>query len=184
MLLTGNHSKGIESMIARMNIPNTLIKLELEWTGSPKDINEHFQAVVDKLVKATLITFLNLNLDFTRFNDEGCASIAQLLQSSKTVSSFFIEMSISRITDIGLSYIAFELPFIPLRELGLSLCKTKITDQGIISLSQTFRRTSSKLHYILLRIDGTFISDTGIMALIDALTCLRTLTKLVLSLGE
>eukprot|EP01017_Pseudomicrothorax_dubius_P044418 TRINITY_DN7500_c2_g1_i2.p1 TRINITY_DN7500_c2_g1~~TRINITY_DN7500_c2_g1_i2.p1 ORF type:complete len:187 (+),score=20.57 TRINITY_DN7500_c2_g1_i2:541-1101(+) len=134
--------------------------------------------------KVTSLTQLELNFGWSKLNDSGCAAVAHLLRSIPMITYFSFLAWKTEITDIGISYLASELPALPLQQLDLSFHCEGITDRGVEFLTESFRGVSPTIDDLHLSLEGTQVSDAGFIPLLQQFTNLPVLSYFSLSLEK
>eukprot|EP01017_Pseudomicrothorax_dubius_P030769 TRINITY_DN3863_c0_g1_i1.p1 TRINITY_DN3863_c0_g1~~TRINITY_DN3863_c0_g1_i1.p1 ORF type:complete len:363 (+),score=30.90 TRINITY_DN3863_c0_g1_i1:403-1491(+) len=170
----------IANKIPEMNKPKTRTDVEIFLPSFKLDIDETLVRLVELLTKITSMAEIKFNLMSTELTDEGCHSISKLIRTSKTITSIKILLYDTNITDEGVRHIAFMLPFPPLQVIYLNFSNTHITDEGIMSISESLRHISSRLKSFSLMINHTRVSDDGFIPVLDILSCISSLSELVL----
>eukprot|EP01017_Pseudomicrothorax_dubius_P008087 TRINITY_DN12626_c0_g1_i4.p1 TRINITY_DN12626_c0_g1~~TRINITY_DN12626_c0_g1_i4.p1 ORF type:complete len:155 (+),score=19.27 TRINITY_DN12626_c0_g1_i4:151-615(+) len=139
----------IAAKVPEMNVPCFRTNIEANWEGYGEDINERLIAFSKILAPVTtLVQIIFLLNETATLNDEGCATIADLLRNSPAVSTFHLHMFGASITDLGISFLASELSLLPLQEIEISFGSTQVTDRGLIYLSQALCHLSSQLNLL------------------------------------
>eukprot|EP01017_Pseudomicrothorax_dubius_P010242 TRINITY_DN13631_c0_g1_i1.p1 TRINITY_DN13631_c0_g1~~TRINITY_DN13631_c0_g1_i1.p1 ORF type:complete len:266 (-),score=11.40 TRINITY_DN13631_c0_g1_i1:253-1050(-) len=125
----------ISAKVQEMKTPYTRAKVCMNWYLLIGDVNSESKRLTEILVTVKSLVQVDISIERTNLNDEGCATLAQFLQKSKLLTHFSLTAWWTRITDKGLSCLTSELPYLPLQQLHLLLGKTFITDKGITLLS-------------------------------------------------
>eukprot|EP01017_Pseudomicrothorax_dubius_P003055 TRINITY_DN10346_c0_g1_i2.p1 TRINITY_DN10346_c0_g1~~TRINITY_DN10346_c0_g1_i2.p1 ORF type:complete len:377 (+),score=50.47 TRINITY_DN10346_c0_g1_i2:439-1569(+) len=166
--------------IEELNAPNIRVKIDGDCREPYRhNVNAKLRELARILHEVRSISALTLTFHATCLNDEGCEQISLILQTSRSVTSLEISISCTDVTDAGLTSLASELRYLPLRDLSLTFADTQITDVGIVSLSESLRHLSSSLAYLALwPFSCAGIPDVGVMALVSAMALLPHLSTL------
>eukprot|EP01017_Pseudomicrothorax_dubius_P020811 TRINITY_DN22590_c0_g1_i1.p1 TRINITY_DN22590_c0_g1~~TRINITY_DN22590_c0_g1_i1.p1 ORF type:complete len:176 (+),score=24.53 TRINITY_DN22590_c0_g1_i1:33-530(+) len=85
------------------------------------------------------------------------------------------------VTDAGVSAIASEISYLPLKTFDFALDSCQITDLGMLSLAESLRNVSSLLGQVQIWVNSTSVSDVGIIAIVDAFSALPHLSTLLIA---
>eukprot|EP01017_Pseudomicrothorax_dubius_P019861 TRINITY_DN21915_c0_g1_i2.p1 TRINITY_DN21915_c0_g1~~TRINITY_DN21915_c0_g1_i2.p1 ORF type:complete len:101 (-),score=3.39 TRINITY_DN21915_c0_g1_i2:129-431(-) len=100
-----------------MTSSKTKSEIIISWHNYREDIDPQLSKLEGILSRVTNIAHLNLYLYNTNLDDGGCATIGQILRTSQTIERIKFWFSQTKISDIGLLYLAPQLSSLPLESM-------------------------------------------------------------------